>query len=333
MKMTIAWFALLAVIAVLPTSFPSPAVDISTVRHTLGEVPPSPADQMVCKRAKAKANDGQYAGLIKNVGSRCYRQIGDGPQQLLDPKRDRVAKVNVGERFQCFDGSIMFEMNGSAGGQGATYTIRPADGCHTIKEPSTPRNDASQAGVKSHGTSRAGLTRGDSGPFCGPANKSWVVASQVEIRWLPAAVGSVLSVGVFGDSGVLWYRDGVQGTLGELINDEVRSKLQTYRDKGGSNPVTLIIEDSKGQKYSIEFSLLSKVEEDSLAKDLDNCTTVKDDIMLALCRVAAFRDRRMYGEVTREYDKALQLAPESEELIARTAEAYEAVGDAACRRR
>lgn len=333
MKRTIAWSALLSVIAISLVSFPSPPVDLSTSSHPLAEVPQSTYDQMVCKRAKAKANDGQYAGLIKNIGSRCYRQIGDGSQQLLDPKRNHLDKVYVGERFQCFAGSIMFEMNGSTGGQGATYTIRPDDGCHTIKEPSIPRSDANQAGVKSHGTSRAGLKRGDSGPFCGPANKSWIVPSQLEIRWIPAAVGSVLSVGVFGDGGILWYRDGVQGTLGELINDEVRNKLQAYRDKGGANPVTLVIEDSKGQKSSIQFSVLSKVEEDALTKDLDNCATVKDDIMLALCRVAAFRDRRMYVEVAREYDKALQLAPESEELLARTAEAYEAIGDAACRRR
>ncbi|HEV7681087.1 MAG TPA: hypothetical protein VGO68_03115 [Pyrinomonadaceae bacterium] len=331
MKMTIARSALLCVIAILLATFPSHAVDVSTSSYPLAEVPQT-ADNMVCKRRKPQANDGQYAGLIRNVGSRCYRQTGDGSLQLLDPKRNQLTKVNVGESFQCFAGSIMFEMKGSAAGQGATYTIRPADGCHTIKEPSIPRTDANQAGVKSHGTSRAGLTRGDSGPFCGPANKSWIAPSQLEIRWIPAAVGSVLSVGVFGDGGMLWYRDGVPGTAGELISDEARSKLQTYRDKGGPNPVTLMIEDSRGQKFSIQFSLLSKVEEDTLTKDLDNCTTVKDDIMRALCRVAAFRDRRMYGEVAREYDKALQLAPESEELIARTAEAYEAIGDAACRR-
>jgi hypothetical protein len=333
MKMTIAWLALLSAIAISFASFPSHAVDISAGSHPLAEVPQSGTDQMVCKRGKAKANDGQYAGLIRNVGSRCYRQTGNAPPRLLDPKRDQFAKVFVGESFQCFAGSIMFEMKGSAGGRGATYTIRQPDSCHTIKAPAMARNDGNQAAVNTHGTSRAGLTRGDSGPFCGPANKSWIVASQLEIRWLPAAVGSVLSVGVFGDDGILWYRDGVQGTPGELIADEVRSKLQTYRDKGGPNPVTLMIEDSKGQKSSIQFSLLSKVEEDALTKDLDKCATVKDDIMLALCRVAAFRDRRMYVEVAREYDKALQLAPESEELIARTAEAYEAIGDAACRRR
>ena len=331
MSLRISCFAILLFIAILFFFGSSHAVD-SHPQPAL-TAPQASSDKMVCRRANAKANDGQYAGLIRNVGSRCYRQVGEGPQQLLDPKRKELAEVHVGEKFQCFAGSIMFEMNGSTGGQGATYTIRPNDGCHTIKEPSTPRSDANQAGVKSHGTSRAGLKRGDSGPFCGPANKSWIVPTQLEIRWLPAAVGSVLSVGVFDDRGVLWYQDGVQGTLGELINDEARSRLQTYRDKGGPNPVTLMIEDSKGQKSSIQFSLLSKVEEDSLTKDLDNCATVKDDLMLALCRVAAFRDRRMYGEVAREYDKALQLAPESEELIRRTAEAYAAIGDAACRRR
>lgn len=331
--MKIGSLALLSVIAVSIASFTSQAVDLSINSQPLGDVSQSASDQMACTRTKARANYGQYAGLIKNVGSRCYRQVGDGPQQLLDPKRKQFAEVNVGDKFQCFEGSIMFELNGSTGGQGATYTIRPADGCHTIKEPSNPRSDANQAGVKSHGTSPAGLRRGDSGPFCGPANKSWIVPSQLEIRWLPAAVGSVLSVGLFGDSGVLWYRDGVHGTLGELINDEARAKLLAYRDKAGRNPVTLIIEDSKGQKSSIDFSLLSKAQEDALTKELDNCATVKDDIMLALCRVAAFRDRRMYGEVAREYDKALLLAPESEALIARTAQAYEAIGDAACRRR
>lgn len=332
-KIVMAWLAVLSVIALSVFCFSSHAFEVSARSQPVVTATQTAPDNMVCKRRKAQANDGQYAGLIRNVGSRCYRQVGDGPQRLLDPKRDQLAKVYAGETFQCFGGSIMFEMKGSAGGQGATYTIRPADGCHTIKEPSIPRTDANLAGVKTHGTSRAGLTRGNSGPFCSPANKSWVVPAKLEIRWIPAAVGSVLSVGVFDDQGVLWYRDGVQGTLGEMIEEEARSKLQTYRDKGGPNPVTLLIEDSKGQRSSIEFSLLSKVEEDALTKDLDNCATLKDDIMLALCRVAAFRERRMYGEVAREYDKALQLAPESEELVARTAEAYEAIGDSACRRR
>jgi len=318
----------LSIIAVSLAARSSRPVEISTA--TVSQTAP---DQMVCKTSKAKANDGQYAGFIRNVGSRCYRQVGNGPQQLLDPKRKEAARVHVGEKFQCFEGSIMFELNGSTGGQGATYTIRPPDGCHTIKQPSIPRTDRNQAGVKAHRTSPAGLQRGHSGPFCNPANKSWIVPAQFEIRWLPAAVGSTLSTGIFGDSGILWYRDGVQGTLGELNNDEARGKLQAYRDKGGSNPVTLVIEDSKGQKSSIQFSLLSKVEEDALTKELASCAQVNDDLMLSLCRIAAFKERRMYGEVAKEYDKALRLAPESEELLAKTAEAYEAIGDAACRRR
>ena len=331
MRLTTPCFAIMSTIALSFLFASSHAVD--SHRQPVLNSPQATPDNMVCKRGKAKSNDGQYAGLIRNVGSRCYRQVGDGPQQLLDPKRSQAAQVNVGERFQCFAGSITFELEGSTAGQGATYTIRPPDGCHTIKQPAIPRNDGNQAGVKAHGTSRAGLKRGDSGPFCSPANKSWIVPSQLEIRWLPAAVGSALSTGIFANNGMLWYRDGVQGTLGELNNEEARSKLQAYRDKGGPNPVTLMIEDSKGQKSTIQFSLLSKVEEEALAKELDNCAQVKDELMRSLCRVAAFKERRMYGEVASEYDKALQLAPESEELIARTAETYEAIGDAACRHR
>lgn len=333
MKIMIAWLAVLAAIVISLASFSSHSVEVFAVSQPAPTVPQTASDHMDCRRGKPKANDGQYAGLIKNVGSRCYRQVGDAPPQLLDPKRNQVANVYVGERFQCFAGSILFEMKGSTGGQSATYTIRPADGCHTIKEPSIPRNDGNQAGVNTQGTARAGLKRGDSGPFCAPANKSWVVPAKLEIRWIPAAVGSILSVGIFGDNGIQWYMDGVPGTLGEMINAEARSKLQEYRDKGGSNPLTIMIEDSKGQNFSIQFSLLSKLDEAALTKDLDNCARVNDDIMLSLCRIAAFRERRMYGEVAREYDKALQLAPESEELIARTAEAYEAIGNAACRRR
>ena len=332
MKLMTAWLAILSILTLSFVFLSQHAVEVAAGSQRVATAPQDAPDNMVCKRRKASANDRQYAGLIKSVGSRCYRQIGEGRPALLDPKH-LIAKVYVGENFQCFAGSMMFELKGSTKGQGATYSIRAADGCQTIKTPSIPRNDGNQAAVNSHGTSRAGLKRGDSGPFCSPANKSWIVPAKLEIRWTPAAVGSVLSVGIFGDGGFQWYLDNVPGTSGELINDEARSRLQEYRDKGGRNPLNLVIEDSKGQKSSIQFSLLSKVEEDALTKDLDNCARGNDEIMVSLCRIAAFRERRMYVEVAREYEKALQLAPESEELIARTAEAYEAIGAAACRRR
>ena len=332
MKLMTAWLAIVSVIALSFVFLSHHAVEVAAGSQPVATAPQTAPDNMVCKRGKGKANDGQYAGLIKSVGSRCYRQVGASPPVLLDPKH-LIAQVFVGENFQCFAGSMMFELTGSTKGQGATYSIRAADGCQTIKTPSIPRNDGNEAAVNSHGTARAGLKRGDSGPFCGPANKSWIVPAKFEIRWTPEAVGSILSLTIFGSGGFQWYVDGVQGASGELINEEASRKLEEYRDKGGHNPLQLVIEDSKGQKVSIQFSLLSKAAEAALTKDLDNCARVKDDIMLSLCRIAAFKERRMYGEVAREYDRALQLAPESEELIARTAEAYEAIGDAACRRR
>lgn len=333
MKLMMASLAILSILSLSFVFLSQPNVEVAASSQRVATAPQPGPDNLICRPGTARANYGQFAGLIRYVGSRCYRQVGDARPVLLDPKRHQLAKVFVGERFQCFAGSMMFELTGSTAGQGSTYTMRVDDGCQTIKAPSIARNDGNGPAVDTHGTARAGPTRGDSGPFCYPANKSWIAPAKLLFRWTPEAVGSVLSLTIFGTEGTLWYVDDVKGASGELINDEARSRLQEYRDKGGPNPLILVIEDSKGQKSSIQFSLISKVEEDTLTSELDNCTQRGGDIMLSLCRIAAFKDRRMYSEVAEEYDKALKLAPESEELIARTAEAYKAIGDAACRRR
>ena len=328
--------ATLGVISFLTLSFvflSPPRVEEAANIQRLATTPQTSPVSLACRPVKASSSYGQYAGLIKYVQSGCYRQVGDARPVLLDPKRDKLAKVFVGEKFQCFAGSMMFELSGSTPGQGATYTVRADDGCQRIKAPAVPRNDGNGPAVDTHGTARAGPTRGDSGPFCDPVNKSWIAPAEFFFRWTPEAVGSVLSLTIFGAEGTLWYADDVNGASGKMVNVEVRNRLQDYRDQGGRNPLKLVIEDSKGQRFSIQFSLLSKVEEDSLTGALDNCAKRGDDIMAPLCRIAAFRERRMYRELAEEYGKALKLAPESEELIAKTAQAYKAIGDVACRPR
>jgi hypothetical protein len=109
-------------------------------------------EKLDCKGVVVK--NGQRAGLIRSVGSRCYRQTGDAAPLLLDPKGDRQAAIFVGERFQCFEGSMVFELKGSTVKTGTTYTIRPVDGCHTLKAPAVSRR---RGPVKSGVTSRGGL--------------------------------------------------------------------------------------------------------------------------------------------------------------------------------
>jgi|GEM_PF-3249161 len=290
----------------------------------------TPPKRLICRQINDSAK-GQYAGLIKSIGNNCYRQIGDASPVLLDPKKDKLAKVNVGEMYQCFTGTMMFELSGSTKTQGATFSIASDDGCQVIRAPSIPRTDGSGRGIKVSGTARAGPVRGDSGPFCSPANQSRVAADKIVIRWSAAAVGSTLSLTIHGANRPFWFADDIKGELGQLVSDDLRMRLREYRDKGETGPFTLVLEDSKGQKNSIVFSLLTKVEEQTLAKELDDCEQSTREEMLSLCRIASFKSRKMYSEVATEYDVALRFAPDSEELNARAAEAFRAISDAPCR--
>lgn len=150
-------FASLAAIALLGFSFAFRAHE--TLEIASGSQQDSIAKEMRPEKLDCKGDvvkKGQSAGLIRAVGSRCYRQSGDAPPVLLDPKQDREAEVFAGERFQCFKGSMVFELKGSTVKTGTTYTIRRVDGCHTLKAPALSRR-GSTSGKKSRRTSPGGL--------------------------------------------------------------------------------------------------------------------------------------------------------------------------------
>lgn len=130
MKLMMASLAILSTLTVSFSFRPQRTGPAATSNQLPIETAP---EKLVCRRGKAQPDEGRSAGFIRGVGRRCYRQIGDARPVLLDPKGDRGAKVLVGEKFQCFAGSMMFELIGSNARPGATYSIRAADGCQTIK--------------------------------------------------------------------------------------------------------------------------------------------------------------------------------------------------------
>ena len=294
--------------------------------------------RLQCKSQKTE-DDGKYAGVIKHIGSQCYRQIGNAKAVLLNSDRDQYADVHVGEKFQCFSGSIAFELKSSPDERGVSDVIRPFDGCHTIKKASVDQSVATGRDKKhssKSSTSRAGPTRHESGPFCSPIDRTGVIASQLMIRWMPDAVGSVLTLRIVDpENRELWKMTGVKGASGTSGLDrpgleEARKALDEYRQRNLPNPLRLVVEDSKGQTSKIQFSLLTAAEEMALTTELNHCAIDNHDVMLSLCRIEAFSKRQMFREVVQEYDVALKLAPKSEALISKSNEMRRLTGDAQC---
>ena len=164
MKLTIVSLATLSLLgfSFVFGSHPTRGIAAGSQRGTTDFTP----ENLDC-RGRSQLQLGQTAGRIRSIGSRCYRQAGDARPLLLDPKRDRGAAVFAGERFQCFEGSMMFELKGSTVKTGTTYTIRPADGCHMLKAPAVSRfkapgvteSEGSASVQRSRVTVRAGTRR------------------------------------------------------------------------------------------------------------------------------------------------------------------------------
>lgn len=289
------------------------------------------AFKLQCDPEKTE-DDGKYAGIIKYIGSQCYRQIGDAPAVLLDADRHQYADVHVGEKFQCFSGSMAFELKSSPDKSGLSHVIYFFDGCYTVKKASVGQSFFAR-GMRSSksSTSRAGRSHHEA--FCSPIDKTGVIASQL---MMPDAVGSVLTLQVVDSKNrELWKMAGVEGASGTYELDrpaieEVRKVLDQYRQRNSPNPLRLVIKDSKGRTSKIQFSLLTTAEEMALTTELNNCASDNQDVMLSLCRIEAFSKRQMFREVVQEYDVALKLAPKSAALISKSNEMRRLVGDAQC---
>ena len=300
------------------------------LRNSGGEGPAT----LNCASRKKVTGEGEYAGRLAHIeGHNCYRQTSNERPQSLDPLKDLMAEVFVGQKFQCFGGSILFEFADSRNEKGVGTTLEQGR-CLLVRQSATIRTDPSGKGAQVRGGSGAGLKRGDSGPFCSPANQSAVVPEEFVFRWLPAAVGSTLSLAIYDPTHREVGRvDNVTGKMGELTDEHIRSNLRAYRDAQGKNPLLLIAEDSGGRSFSLQFSLLAKSAELELQRDLAACDAGAHGIMLPFCRIAALRQRKMLWEVAREYENALQLAPGSEAIAAEALRARLEIGDAACARR
>ena len=265
-----------------------------------------------------------FAGTIVEIhGTDCYRQVGKETPIRLDADRNKLSSVLVNDRLRCFgDSWLEIETTGDIKNRGPSFHLAAGDGCFPMPTPAKSRRDGRL--LKPPGPS-PGPQRGDSSLICWPPDKGAVRSRDLMFRWLPNVVGSVVSLTLFDQPGRdLWHVDNVDGKAGQFSSPEMNRAVAEYFERGGTNPIVLLIEDSKGNPSHIEFSVLTDKSEKRLESLLNDCDLRNKGVLARLCRINTLSESGLNLELEAELEKALEYAPHSEELLSRKQQTLQA---------
>jgi hypothetical protein len=201
--------------------------------------------------------------------------------------------------------------------------IRESPAWFPIPQVPSQRLDLKQKALQSYGRI-GGRERGNTSVVYSPADGSSVRAANFVIAWIPRKDIATISFVIEDENDKdkeLWRQEGVNAALGQLISNEARIALAKYRDAGDAGPLTLVLSDSGGGESRTSFSPLSVEDEQGLDRELGRWDKETTGLMRHVCRAYSFSSRHMLTETAAEYDAALELDPESHDLLAAAIEA------------
>jgi hypothetical protein len=160
-----------------------------------------------------------------------------------------------------------------------------------------------------------------------PADGSAMRASAVVIRWRPPASAGKVALRLETESGQrLWTNENVAEIAGVLDSQTARDAMSSYQKTGGQQSLVLIMNTADGETR-VTFSLLSKASEQELEKALAGWDRAGDPLLRSIGRAYEFGRRQLLVEAAEEHERALSLAPDSQDLIASAIEAHRRTGN------
>jgi hypothetical protein len=107
----------------------------------------------------------------------------------------------------------------------------------------------------------------------------------------------------------------------------LRSALLDYRAQRGDGLLQLDVEDSGGNVYRVPFAVMSQHSEELLQQELAQCAADEKGAFLHICRAAVFSRFKIFPQVADEYDAALSLLPDSEDMLQNAIAVNERIGN------
>ncbi len=272
----------------------------------------------------AIAQEGIPVGVVLEIKGPVYLKTAPTSVPLqLDAKRDVMRRLYADQSLQAGPGGSI-KLGLSTG----IREIGPPEGWFVLRRAASltaEQTKVAQA-LRRYGT--PGGTRGMTSTVFSPADGSTVRPTQLVIRWHPSTQSSTIDLRVETESGqVLWSQVGVDATSGRHDSVAARRALIEYQAGGGQEDLTLVRREADGTESRVYFSLLTKTSERELEAELSKWNQAADPLLRAIGRAYEFGRRRLLVEAAEEFEAALALAPDSQDLILSTIDAHRRTGN------
>jgi hypothetical protein len=268
-----------------------------------------------------RGQEGLDAIVEEIRGTVFWRQYVGARQERLDPKTQIARRVHPDEQVRLTRGSVLRLR------LGRESILVPAGGWFQIPRRVLPATDPLQKMVKAY-AEVGGVPRASPLQVFSPADNSVALPKPFIIRWLSTAPGCKLSlvitdvvrrrVGAYGE---------VEGSSGSFTSGKVEQDLLDYRAKFGEGPLELRAFDSCGTESHVSFSLLGVRGETALRRDLAFWDKGFGKLITHLGRASVYGRYGMISRAAEEYEAALRVAPESQDLLLKTISANRLTGN------
>jgi hypothetical protein len=252
-----------------------------------------------------------------------FRSDSAGTPVPLEPRRDLMRKLYAGQSLRVGPGGKL-----RVGLTAGIREIRPSE-AWVIVEPQkdlTPEQTKVAQALRRYGV--PGGTRGIGSSLYSPAEGSAVRPEKLVICWNPPGRQIKMALRLETDDGQkLWSQDEVDGSAGKLDSAAARKAMIAYQGGGGQQLLVLILTAPNGNETRVTFLLLPKTTAQQLEKDLAGWDRVGSPLLRSIGRAYEFGRKRLLVEAADEYDTALSLAPESQDLISSAIEAHLRTGN------
>jgi tetratricopeptide (TPR) repeat protein len=152
----------------------------------------------------------------------------------------------------------------------------------------------------------------------------------VVLRWVPTEKEKLdLSIRVMGIEDKVWEKHDVSGKEGSFTNDELKSFLKDIREKHPNARLQLKIQtmSNKGPATNTStFQLFSTEKDRALQQELVNLKE-ENKLLFHLFRARIYYSYNLFIEAAAEYEEALNLSPESLDLLKDMANIEERAGN------
>lgn len=269
---------------------------------------------------------GVYVGVVRDSsGANCFVQSGNSRPKPAA----RMKQLYAGDAVECFCDSTITLSLLTGEDQCTKTSLAAADGCFALSSLATQQaskkpqdcNKVETATLMSYHSDPGGPARGETSPIYSPASDGSAVPGDFAIRWSPVSEES-FTFSVWDEDGVKLWPAANAGATGRVATSQLkledaslRTALVEFRARGGDGTLELQVNDSSGNTYRIRFTLVSQHSEEVLNRELGECSSSEQNVFLHVCRAGVYRKFNLFPEVAQQYDEAVQLVPNSEDLL------------------